>query len=182
MKKFLALLLAVLMIASMSVTAFAEEVTNEVSGSKTGNVDVQVFDKSTNKPIESTGTYKVTITWGNLLFKIEVANANDVTWNGSAYTVKNGAWDHEEADVTVTNLSDMPIKVNGLFDNGLEESATVDGVTAKISGGVQNLASAVGQNPAPVATYTVEISETVPTTLKELEFTVDIIELTIQTA
>lgn len=189
MKKFLALLLAVLMIASMSITAFAEDVADDVITSntdqkKTGEVKVQVYDKSTGDPIESTGTYKVTVSWGNLLFKIQVNNASDVEWNGSAYTITNGSWDRTSTEVTVTNHSDMPVKVNGLFDNNLDTSETVEGVSATITGGLQNLDSAAGATAEDdlVAEYKVAITTAVPTSISVLEFTVDIIKLTIQTA
>lgn len=88
MKKFLALLLAVMMIASMSITAFAasaakEEVTNTTTTTSTQSVTV-VSSTAGSVPV-----YHVLVEWKALHFTY--AFASGAVWDPSSHTYKNEA-------------------------------------------------------------------------------------------
>lgn len=179
MRKFLALLLAVLMVCGMSMVAFAEEVDSGVTGNKEGDVVVKVTDEDGND-VTIDNTYIVTVEWKDTEFHLEVSDPDkDITWDGEKYTVTNGTWDHEKATVTVTNKSDIGISVSAKWKN----SATVASqVTSNVTATLNSLAAVALDNAVNgtnlVAEFTAEISEE-PTTVESLEFVVDTIVLTI---
>ena len=97
MKKLFALVLAVVLVMAMSANAMAAEV-NENGGSSTGNVTVTV------KPYEGDDVYVVNINWESLKFTYTNTGWDDEKLE---YT---GSWDKTEADITVTNNSNVSIK------------------------------------------------------------------------
>lgn len=179
MKKFLALLLAVLMIASMSVTAFAEEVTDTVEGDKTGTVKVQVTDENGND-FNGDPTYFVEIVWTGLTFDLKVANTStDVKWNGTVYEITGGKWDTAAShNVKVTNKSNAVVYVDANFATG-KSSAEKHGITATVDGAQTPLAAAVNITPESKV-FNISLSAA-PTTLPELSFDVDTITVTVKT-
>lgn len=185
MKKFIALILAVLLIASMSVTAFAADVadgdiTSNTANKKTGDVKVQVTDAAGNV-FTADATYFVVITWGDLIFDLEVANPKtNITWDGDKYNIVGGNWDDETTHyVTVTNKSDAKVAISAAFSNGNKTSEKKYEVAATITNGDKTLADAVNKEPDST-TYTISLSAA-PKTLPELAFEVDTITVTVQT-
>lgn len=174
MKKFLALLLAVMMIASMSITAFAADLyydpTNDSSNetnTTTGDVLVTV-DGTANV----THTYYVVVTWKEMSFKYSFASGT--TWDPENHQYVNangtvGAWDKGEVAqaITVTNHSDASVTADAKFDTG--DSKTTNNVTATVAceSASETIGSAEGKafNDSSLSiTYKVSIDEKTPTT------------------
>lgn len=178
MKKLIAMILCVLLIISMSVTAFAEEVTNTVEGDKTGTVKVQVTDEN-GDDFNGEATYFVEIAWTGLTFELKVADpVNNITWDGSKYTITGGAWDTAAHNVKVTNKSNAEVYVDANFATG-KSSKEQHGITATVDGVQTQLASAVNITPE-FKVFNISLSAA-PTTLPELNFDVDTITVTVKT-
>ncbi len=109
MKKFLTLILAVAMMATMSVSAWAETVRGE-----------------TDKPIDVSGEYKdnstkpevisADVTWGAMEFTYTVSGSMD--WNSDNHDYDDntrGAWAENGNTITVVNHSNVPITVSFAF-------------------------------------------------------------------
>ena len=94
MKKLLAIVLATIMVATLSVSVFAASDTSE-----TQNVVVKLSDT------EATA-YDVIIAWGDFEFEYNVTT----TWNteNKAYT-RVGAFDSTSSDLTITNNSNVKV-------------------------------------------------------------------------
>ena len=147
MKKFLALLLAVMMIASMSVTAFAAGSSNindaaayPENASKTGVVKV---NSSVGQGEDIETVYYIEITWQELNFEFKFDDAEKIVWDPTAhaYVVKDGEttrdlsgeWTKKQIDdaITVKNHSNAGVTVDAAFTNG--DSATKNNVTATVA-------------------------------------------------
>lgn len=109
MKKMFAILLAVALVAALSVTAMAATITPDGGAShvvtgqyQAGSADVQ--------------GYKVTIAWGDMIFKYTDAtrnwNTTDLKWDetGAGWTVVN-----ESNTITLTNSSSEDIEATFTF-------------------------------------------------------------------
>lgn len=186
MKKFLALLLSVLLICSMSMVVFADDVANDDiknenngAGTKEGDVVVKVTDEEGNV-VDIDSTYYVTVKWEGLEFHLEVADPDtDVVWDGSAYTISNGAWDHDEATVTVENKSDANVSVSAKWKNS---GAVTSKVTSNVTATLNTLDTVVLDNAVDGINCSTVFTATIgdePTTVDSLSFTVDTIQLTI---
>lgn len=179
MKKLIAMILCVLLVVSMSVTAFADEVTNTVEGDKTGTVKVQVTDED-GEDFNGDPTYFVEIVWAGLTFDLVVADPDEnVQWTGTQYKITGGYWDTSVAhNVTVTNKSNAVVYVDANFATG-KDSAEKHGIVATVDGVQTPLASAVNITPE-FKVFNISLSEA-PTTLPELSFDVDTITVTVKT-
>ena len=111
MKKLFTLLLAVLMIATMSVTAFAAE-TNNGTEDTTINVNAIYSDNVTTKDVIS-----VDVAWGAMEFTYSVGGTK--TWDPAKHeyiTDTSASWSANGNTVTVTNHSNVAINANLTFD------------------------------------------------------------------
>lgn len=129
MKKIIALILALALIMSMSITAFAAE---------TGNLN----DTTTSKDITVTGTYNaggtaatkvsVDITWDAMSFTYTAESEG--TWNPSSHTYTDKAaasWASTTNTVTVTNHSNADVNVSFSFEKA---TAVTTDLTGSFSG------------------------------------------------
>lgn len=176
MKKMFSLILAVMMIATMSVTAFAAE--SELTGSDKSE-SVNVTAKYASGITEAGTVYNVDVTWDSMEFTYTVGGVN--TWNPETHQYEvvgaGGAWNHTTSKVTVTNHSN--VAVTAKFSFAPVEGGTVTGSFDKSS---VELPSAVGKavNAAELTgTSTFTIGGTVASTQTEVA-TVGTITITIE--
>lgn len=136
MKKLLALILAVMMIATLSITAFADSTINDGyvdadgntkegnwptdgNGTSTGAVNVQIGDQTTQALI-----YYVEVSWKTMTFTF-VFN-DGANWNPEthSYNSANGAWQADAENGITTEIATN--------DNGNKASATMaEAITVK---------------------------------------------------
>ena len=112
MKKILTLLLAVMMIASMSVTAFAAE-------TSTGG-DTSITVKGTYGAGSSGDVVSVGIAWGAMEFTYKDAGTY---WDASSHTTKTSSeagWTASGNDITVTNHSNVGITASFSFSSSTQ--------------------------------------------------------------
>lgn len=155
MKKIIAILVAVSMLVAFSAfTAFAA-VIDDLDGTETGDVTVNVEDANPVPNPDIDPVYYVDVAWESLEFTYvwESTDGSSVSWNPESHTYQGengedatGAW---EADtiveaIVVTNHSDANINAFAAFSNDATVSEAVNGVTAEVScdGNVVELASA----------------------------------------
>lgn len=126
MKKFLALILALVMVFSLTGIAFAD-VGTDVTGN-TGAHESEGHDVTVQVTGSVTHVYHVEIKWDALEF---VYNNNNSTWNPLTHeyedipSVDGNGWNKNEASVTVINHSDLSVWVNISATDGTD----VAGVT-----------------------------------------------------
>lgn len=135
MKKIFTLLLAVLMIASMSVTAFAAETSATVGGDDQASYNQTIDVKGTYVAGNTTtGEYdyvSADITWGAMEFTYHASN--DAVWNPSthSYTTASEAWWEATGNtITVANHSEYNMAVALIF-------AKNENVTTELSASVE---------------------------------------------
>lgn len=192
MRKFISLLLAVLMTVSVSITAFAEEETEstiEVKGGQSADVTINITDEN-GDPLNPTLVYKVVIVWKDLEFKVQ---ASEVHWIpiGQYYWLEGGELVPDQRGyVTVTNHSNAPVTVTAAFEGAVEDplvSKTTGGIwagmvltTGELTDGALVIDSAEGCGDSPpYIQYTVTPAGT-PDRVPDLQYTVDKINLTIE--
>ena len=155
MKKIIAILVAVSMLVAFSAfTAFAA-VIEELDGSDSADVTVNVQDANPQPQPEIDPVYYVDVAWETLEFTYvwTSTDGSSVSWNPETHTYQgengedaNGAWDNDViADaIVVTNHSDANINAFAKFSNDATVSDAVNGVTAEVScdGDMVELASA----------------------------------------
>ena len=196
MKKFVAILTAVVLAALLVVPAFAtspvtfdsRENTATFPGEQDIDVTVNVKDEA-GQDITAT-VYYVTVAWESLdfTFKFEVEN-QFLTWNPEQHQYWNtqddeaaeGEWvdnDDPGRSIVVTNHSNASIRYAASFTNDLKSSEELNGVIANIYGDDDTLPTAEGTTyaAAPNAGYAVKVSGT-PTT--KSTFKVDTITIAI---
>lgn len=131
MKKLIAAILALVMVMSLSVTAFAAETVGQ-TGSQTvgqnGSQNISVTAKYSDT-VTTPDVYSVDITWDSMTFTYSEAGTRD--WNPATHTYTENitaGWDKERAEVTVTNHSNVDVDVtfNYVPDN-------THGVTTSLS-------------------------------------------------
>lgn len=127
MKKIFALILAVMMIATMSVTAFAAESPATVT---TDNGEVEI---AVNGTYSAGGTAEtkisVVVSWDAMTFTY--TEGSQGTWNPETHSydgTTDGGWSTETATITVTNHSNAAITATCSFE------ATATGVVGKFDG------------------------------------------------
>ena len=137
MKKILSLVLALALLSSLCVSAFAGEL--YASGSESGTVSVTVKTESTDPEfpglVDPEHMYHVSLTWDSLNF----VYSGNVTWDPANLEYVGGTWDQENGDIVVTNRSNASVSVATGID-----VAEKNGVTATITNGNFDLGSAEG--------------------------------------
>lgn len=179
MKKLTALVLALVMVLSLSVAAWADTITSATAPSNTAEHGVFATYNGTGTSIANT-KYKVVISWGALAFKYTVDTSNtNVDWNPDTHTYVSkttgsyaGTWstvsgNGEDANVTLTNHSNAAVKASFAFDTGKYNSVTASlkkDTTDLVANGCV-LATAVGTEVenAPSVTGTVSLTGDLPT-------------------
>ncbi len=137
MKRILIALFAAASIALTSATAFASNKGGLDGDKQSENIDVNVkFQDDTTTPT----VYSVDIVWQDMDFVY--VSAGSKVWNADTHEYMNqtvGAWEHDSADITVTNHSNAEIAVKVTY-TPLGES----GVSGEIIDGEFTIGSAVG--------------------------------------
>ena len=157
MKKLFATLLAVAMLASMSVTAFAADDTVTTDG---GSKDISVNAKYVDG-VSTPDVISADIEWGAMEFTYSVGGTK--VWDAQThqYTVTGatGGWSENGNTVKVTNHSNVDVKATFTYAN----SKTAD------STGAVSLAKGVeGQvNAADYVTATLKLSGTPSDTMTD---------------
>lgn len=176
MRKFLALLLAVMLIASMSVTAFAEDgstnVTEPTEGVEAGTVTVNTGREEGT----ITKVYYVTVEWKTLDFTFTFTNSDNIKWDYTSHTYKDysnpeapadlsGSWGSKKIEeaITVENHSNTAVTISAKFEETGNDNATENGVKATVAiyEGDETLASGeetTDDNPDKVV-YSVSVGE-----------------------
>lgn len=161
MKKVISMILVLVLVLSMSITAFAAEVPSGGTQSIT----------ATYSEVESAIVYKVDISWGGMVFNYNSGMEN--VWNPDTLkfeTVQKGeaSWAPAEQGgdtVTVTNHSNTGLLVNVAYTPAAE-----NGVNGSVENGSFFVATAVdterGNAPKGSAKLTLDASS-VPTTWNE---------------
>jgi len=168
MKKIISMMLMLALVMSMSVTAFA----SDLGGSK--DVTAKYEQSETEDPI-----YNVDLNWGDLTFTY--TETVEKVWNPETHTydstVTGGSWDKTEAEITVTNHSNVSVVVSMSVT-----PVTGTGVEVALTGGNATLAAGeVGNvDGAASVTGTVKISGKPNNTVTETGIKVASITVTIE--
>lgn len=154
-KKILTGLLTLAMVMTTGITAFAAD-GGSVSGMGTGEKTIDV--KASYQPSDSNGgdVYSVDITWEDMNFKYTDSGAK--VWNPDTHTYSTateGKWDKTQANITVTNHSNVAVDIAITY-----ASTENTGITGAITNGTVTLqAGKVGKpDEADSMTATLTIS------------------------
>lgn len=160
MKKALAILLTLGLIATLSVASFAAEVT-AVPGSENADLGVNYTDLVGSDNI----VYSIDVAWdSDMTFDYKAGNQGAWDPDNHAYGATTGAeWTDDEVVVTVTNHSNAALKAAVT----VEDKVSDDGVTFVVDkSGKQDLATAVNTavtNPPKVEFTISPAANAVPT-------------------
>ncbi len=140
MKKIISIVLAIAMIAALSVTAFAATV-ETVPGTDSADVNV-VIDGDSLVNVDT--VYSVDVTWDSLDFTYSFSDDETNVWDPSTHTYGSTEytgdnWNKITANIVVTNHSNEAVAVAAAIDN-----ATANGVTATLSNATFDLNTGVG--------------------------------------
>ena len=139
MRKTISIVLALVLLLSLSTTAFASELG--------GTQDVTAkYEKTENEE----AIYNVDLNWGNLTFTY--TEHTEKTWNPSTHTyeeVVTGEWDKTESTIKVTNHSNVAVTVAMTLT-----PVQGTGVTATLTGGSGTLPAGVEGNVEGAASVT----------------------------
>ena len=115
MKKLIALVLTLFILASLAVPAFAYDGSGSLTGLGPGQSDISVSGKY-EEGADAAPTYSVEITWANMNFVYKVEGAN--IWNPETheYSQENVivGWEGE-GSVLVVNHSNVPVDIGFAF-------------------------------------------------------------------
>ena len=110
MKRLFAFMLALSLIMSLGITAFAAEDPETVGQNGSKEIDVTAkYASSTDTP----NVYSVDIKWSSMTFTYTQKDTKN--WNAADHsyeTVSEGTWDKTSATVTVTNHSNVSVNVD----------------------------------------------------------------------
>ena len=121
MKKLLSVILAVVMVAAMSVTAFAGEKTN-IGDKGSASINVKGLYSAGDAAADKVA---VDVSWGDMEFTYQ---ASGTYWDAATHSTKSNEdafWTANGNDIKVTNHSNVPIKAEFGFE------ASVDGIAGK---------------------------------------------------
>ena len=161
MKKIMSLALALIMLMSLSVTAFAADTSPKTVEANNGTATIDVTAKYVNDVDAAAEKVNVVVEWTAMEFTYTVDGTQ--VWNPSthSYTVENETanWSENTATITVTNHSH--VAVNATLSFAAAEGVTVTSAIKETSGetddGVLALATAVGtvvgEAPSASATF-----------------------------
>lgn len=158
MKKLITAILAVAMLCTMSLTAFAANPITTGNGTDTKDVKASYSDRT------SATVYSVAITWGAMEFTY--SSASDGVWDPDTRTysdVKTAEWTSTTNSITVTNSSNAAVTATLAFAAEIGYTG-IAGSFAENSGtandGILELPTAVGTagGTAPSATATLKLS------------------------
>lgn len=166
MKKILSLILALVLVMSLSVTAFAAE-TNDGKKDTTINVNAKYTDGVT----EAGAVISVNVAWEAMQFTYTTGGVN--TWNPAThkYEVKNsgGQWSATGNTVTVTNHSN--VKINATLTFAADETnypnltGSFDTAVLKLDAPAENS----DYNSAPSATAKLTLGGEIPSTVTDMK-------------
>lgn len=167
MKRIITLLMALAMVMSLSVTAFASDL------GESKDVTAKYEQNESEQPI-----YNVDLNWGDLTFTYTETTTK--VWNPDTHTydtTTTGSWDKTESSITVTNHSNVSVDVS--------MSVTPvggTGVNVTLIGGSSTLAAGEVDNVdgAASVTGTVKISGKPNSTVTEAGIKVASITVTIE--
>lgn len=130
MKKIVSLTLALMLILSLSTTAFAAD----LGGSK--DVTAKYEKTETEDPV-----YNVDQKWDDLVFTYSETVTK--TWNPETHTYTEkveGGWDQTEASVTIVNHSNVEVTVSMALTpvEGTGVDVTLTGGNATLAAGAEN--------------------------------------------
>ncbi len=135
MKKFFIATLAFVLLASITVTAFAAE-TELTDANKSEEIDVNVnYQDGTQTPT----VYSVDVVWDSMTFTYNASGTK--VWDATTHSYMdntNGVWANDSADVTVTNHSNADVNVTVTYTE-----VGASGVNGVISNGDFSITSAV---------------------------------------
>lgn len=120
MKKVLSIVLAIAMIATMSVVSFAAADSKVLDALGTAEVPVA----ATYAQGEQIDTYKVTVAWDDFTYSFgstETWNPNGHTWD---LTEGDGEWTIAAKNITVTNDSSLDVVATAAYNEGGKGSFT----------------------------------------------------------
>ena len=139
MKKIFAAIIALAMVFSLSVTAFAAEGSDTgIQPGESSSIDVTAKTESDT----STETkYSVDITWESMTFTYTEKGTK--VWDPATHTYSTdttgSGWDKTTAEITVTNHSNAEVTATVTYAEADQSS----GITGTISNGSKTLASGV---------------------------------------
>lgn len=171
MKKLFTILLAVAMLASMSVTAFAADDTVTTDG---GSKDISVNAKYVDG-VSTPDVISADIEWGAMEFTYSVGGVKVWDAQNHQYTVTDatGGWSENGNTVKVTNHSNVDVKATFTYapesGNTLTGAFTYDNSkTADSTGAVSLAAGVVGQvSAADYVTAALKLSGTPSSTMTD---------------
>lgn len=155
MKKILATVLALAMIACMGIPAFAA---NFTAMGATQTIDVGAVYAKAEATTDTTPVYSVDIVWDAISFTFTEA-ANIKTWNPDTLqyevttTNTNGVWSGADADIDITNKSNAAVVVTPSW--AMAEGGANVVISDAVTLGTAVGAGAEGANAATTDTITV---------------------------
>lgn len=179
MKKILSIVLAIAILAALSVNVFAASAKTDsdltAGQTSTNNVDVKI-DADSKENIDV--VYAVDVEWEALDFTYSFSDDTTNEWDPATHTYGSTEyadtnWDKTTANIVVTNHSNEPVDVAATIDNAVKY-----GVTTTLSNASFELVTGEG------LTYDTADAETIGVAIKgvptvEEDFTIGTITVTI---
>lgn len=174
MKKIVSLILALALIMSLSVTAFAAEAEGKKPGEDT-TIDVSA---NRTEDVDTVNVYSVDLAWDAMTFTYAASGTK--TWNPETHEYDTDAtakWENTTATITATNHSDLAVTVTFAYT----DADANDGVNGALDITTDTLESAVGKTLAEAdsVTATLTISGTPTDAVTEAGVKVGTITITI---